>query len=94
MQSYSGWCCECYAHIPHLIAVAGMTSLTGMCHTFDAAADGYCGAEGCSAAIVQRIVVAGTNVVHGVVQGADVAHDGTSASLAAPNGEAAACHIA
>ena len=30
-------------------AVAGMTSLQGRCHTFDARADGYCRGEGCGA---------------------------------------------
>ena len=30
-------------------AVAGMTSLLGRCHTFDARADGYCRGEGCGA---------------------------------------------
>merc|ERR1711965_127195 len=60
-------------------AVAGMTSLLGRCHTFDARADGYCRGEGCVAAVLGP--TSGTTV-----SGSAVQHDGASASLTAPNG--------
>ena len=31
------------------LAIAGMTSVAGRCHTFDSRADGFCRGEGCSA---------------------------------------------
>eukprot|EP00964_Phaeocystis_antarctica_P094410 scaffold61150_cov75-Phaeocystis_antarctica.AAC.1 len=34
-------------------AVAGMTSVAGRCHTFDARADGYVRGEACGAAVLQ-----------------------------------------
>ena len=36
------------------MAIAGMTSVAGRCHTFDRRADGFCRGEGCSAVVVVR----------------------------------------
>ena len=71
-------------------AIAGMTSSTGRCHTFDEAADGYVRSEGCGALVLKRLVdaVQDSNQVHATVRGVSVAQDGTSASLTAPNGRA------
>lgn len=71
-------------------AVAGMTSPTGRCHTFDAAADGYVRGEGCGAVVLERMddAILDHHRIHAMVQGIGVAQDGTSASLTAPNGKA------
>ena len=67
-----------------------MTSPTGNCHTFDAAADGYCRAEGIGAIVLRRSddAKADQQPMHAMVRGVSVKQDGTSASLAAPNGRA------
>ena len=71
-------------------AIAGMTSPTGRCHTFDEDADGYCRGEGCGAVVLKRMrdAVSDQDRVHAIVLGIGVAQDGTSASLTAPNGRA------
>ena len=61
-------------------AVAGMTSPTGRCHTFDRRADGYCRGEGCGAFYFS------TEADDVAVSGTAVQQDGPSASLTAPNG--------
>jgi len=72
------------------IAVAGMSSPTGRCHTFDKSADGYVRSEGCGAIVLKRMDNAESNedVIHAVIKGVAVGQDGTSASLTAPNGRA------
>ena len=70
------------------MAVAGATSPTGKCHTFDASGDGYCRSEGCGAVVLKRIEDVDKGGVYAVLRGAAVAQDGTSASLMAPNGRA------
>ena len=51
------------------MAIAGMTSVLGRCHTFDSRADGFVRGEGCSAAVIgvdddvgakRRIVLCGS----------------------------------
>ena len=71
-------------------AITGLTSPTGRCHTFDASADGYVRSEGCGALVLQRVAdaQADSRGMHAIVRGVSVAHDGTSASLTAPNGRA------
>jgi acyl transferase domain-containing protein len=71
-------------------AMAGMTSATGRCHTFDEAADGYVRSEGCGALVLRRAkdALADDQYIHAIVSGVGVAHDGMSASLTAPNGRA------
>ena len=66
------------------MAVAGMTSVAGRCHTFDRRADGFCRGEGCSAVVVSRI----SETWHVILRGSAVRQDGRSASLTAPNGQA------
>ena len=63
-------------------AVAGMTSATGRCHTFDERADGYARGEACCAASLRREDEAASLLA----RGSAVRQDGRSASLTAPNG--------
>ena len=66
------------------MAIAGMTSIAGRCHTFDRRADGFARAEGCSAAVVSSDGDSGRVLL----RGSAVRQDGRSASLTAPNGQA------
>ena len=66
-------------------AVAGMTSLGGNCHTFDARADGYVRADACGAVALRPLT---RLPVAMALSGAAVRQDGRSASLTAPNGQA------
>ena len=71
------------------MAIAGMTSIKGRCHTFDRRADGFVRGEGCCALL---LVARGkqppepTNLP--IMQRVSVRQDGRSASLTAPNGQA------
>ena len=68
-------------------AVAGMTSASGRCHTYDACADGYARAEACGAFVLCGHVGATANGSRGIgTHGSAVRQDGRSASLTAPNG--------
>jgi acyl transferase domain-containing protein len=67
------------------LAVAGMTSARGRCHTFDARADGYARGEACGGAVVRHDE---RDEVQLSLLGSAVRQDGRSASLTAPNGQA------
>ena len=69
-----------------VMAVAGLTSPTGKCHTFDVSSDGYCRSEGCGAVFLKRIsdTIKSNQSSYAVVRGVAVAQDGKSASLTAP----------
>ena len=66
------------------MAIAGMTSVAGRCHTFDRRADGFARSEGLSAAVVRICDDRGRVLL----RGSAVRQDGRSASLTAPNGQA------
>jgi 3-oxoacyl-(acyl-carrier-protein) synthase len=66
------------------LAIAGMTSVRGRSHTFDARADGYARGEACGG-VVLRHNDAGEAPSF---LGSAVRQDGLSASLTAPNGQA------
>ena len=72
------------AHTP--FAIAGMTSATGKCHTFDKDTDGYARSEACGALVLQTTVSEVKALV--TLEGSAVRCDGKSASLTAPNGQA------
>ncbi|MBD8147157.1 SDR family NAD(P)-dependent oxidoreductase [Pseudomonas fluorescens] len=65
----------------------GGLSDTGLCHTFDAAADGYVRAEGCGVLIVRRLsqVLIEAGPVWGVIRSSVVNNNGFHASLTAPS---------
>lgn len=71
-------------HVNAVLGVAGMTSPTGRCHTFDSRADGYLRGEGCVAYLLEPDE--GEASPRRVVAGTAVRQDGPSANLTAPNG--------
>ena len=68
-----------------VMAVAGMTSVAGRCHTFDERADGFARGEGMSGVVLSHAMTEAAVVD---LQGSAVRQDGRSASLTAPNGRA------
>ena len=70
-------------HVHMALAVAGMTSRSGRCHTLDARADGYARGEACGAVALCGSVADALGLL-----GSAVRQDGRSASLTAPNGQA------
>jgi len=77
---------------PLLLAIGGMTSLSGRSHTFDARADGFARAEACIAVALRAAGADAEETTSSSVLGhllsVAVRQDGKSASLTAPNGTA------
>ena len=68
----------------------GMLSQTGLCRTFDAAADGFVRGEGCGMVVLKRLndAEADCDRIWGVVRGSAVNQNGAAAALTVPNGTA------
>ncbi|OIW26903.1 ketoacyl-synt-domain-containing protein [Coniochaeta ligniaria NRRL 30616] len=62
-------------------------SRTGCCKPFDAAADGYCRAEGCALFVLKRLsdAVAEGDRIHGVIKNVAVNQSGNSSSITHPH---------
>jgi thioester reductase-like protein len=69
---------------------SGMMASDGHCKTFDAAADGYVRGEGCGVVVLKRLAdaLAAGDPILAVIRASGVNHDGASAGLTVPNGEA------
>ncbi|ETR69246.1 MAG: hypothetical protein OMM_04055 [Candidatus Magnetoglobus multicellularis str. Araruama] len=65
-------------------------SSEGRCKTFDASADGYSIGEGCGVILLKRLSDAETcgDRILGIIRGGALNHDGRSAGLTVPNGNA------
>ena len=61
----------------------------GGCKPFDAAADGYCRAEGCGIFVLKRLsdAIAENDRIHGVIKGVEVNQSGNSVSITQPHSE-------
>lgn len=66
---------------------AGALSPTGLCHSFDAAADGFVRGEGCGVVVFKRLndAVREGDPILAVVRGSAINQDGRSNGLMAPN---------
>jgi len=75
-----------------LTGAGGMLSAAGRCQTFDDAADGFVPAEGIVALVLKRLdrALADGDPIHGVVRGAGINQNGTTAGIAAPSARAQA----
>lgn len=60
------------------LARSHFLSPTGQCKSFDAAADGYCRAEGCGVFVLKRLsdAIAENDRIHGVIKGIEVNRSG------------------
>ncbi|KAL8719406.1 MAG: hypothetical protein Q9225_003591 [Loekoesia sp. 1 TL-2023] len=64
-------------------------SETGNCKPFDAAANGYCRAEGCGVFVLKRLAdaIAENDRIHGIIKGVEVNQSGNSHSITQPHSE-------
>lgn len=68
----------------------GMLSATGRCHAFDAAADGFVGAEGCVMVLLKRLpdAVRDGDRILAVIRGTAANQDGHTVNIATPSDSA------
>ena len=71
------------------LARAHFLSPTGQCKSFDAAADGYCRAEGCGVFVLKRLsdAIAENDRIHGVIKGVEINQSGCAHSITHPHPE-------
>ncbi|AFX99663.1 ptzD [Candidatus Endolissoclinum faulkneri L2] len=72
------------------MAEGGMLSPTGLCHTFDASADGFVCGEGAGVVVLKRLssALADGDTIHGVIRGIGINQDGRTNGITAPSGTA------
>ena len=68
-----------------LMDIAGMLSPTGASHTFDRLADGFVRGEGAALVLLKK-TLSSSDRVHAIISASQVAQDGNSTNLHAPNG--------
>lgn len=75
--------------------MAGASSPSGKCHTFDVKADGYIKAEGVNAVLVKRLADAlrDGDPIRSVILGTATNSDGNTPGIASPSAEAQAAAI-
>ena len=71
------------------LARSHFLSPTGQCKSFDAAADGYCRAEGCGLFVLKRLsdAIAENDRIHGVIKGVEINQSGLAHSITHPHPE-------
>ena len=71
------------------LARAHFLSSTGQCKSFDAAADGYCRAEGCGLFVLKRLsdAISENDRIYGVIRGIGVNQCGNAHSITHPHQE-------
>ncbi|KAK4246255.1 beta-ketoacyl synthase [Corynascus novoguineensis] len=87
-----------YMSPEHLIdagGIGGAHSPTALCHTFDAAADGYVKAEAVNTAIVKRLsdAIRDRDPIRAVILGTASNHNGRTMGIASPSADAQAMAI-
>lgn len=75
-------------HASLAFSTLGTLSPTGLCHTFDAAADGYSRGEGCTVVVLQRTedAIAQGSHIYGEVSGTAINSNGKGKSITLPHG--------
>jgi acyl transferase domain-containing protein/NAD(P)-dependent dehydrogenase (short-subunit alcohol dehydrogenase family) len=66
---------------------AGMLSPTGRCYSFDTRADGFVPGEGAAVLVLKRLAdaLADGDVIHGIIEGSAINHDGATNGITAPS---------
>lgn len=87
--------CNMYLSPEHCIDLSGMNgaaSPSGLCHTFDAKADGYIKSEAVNMVVIRRLTdaVRDRNPIRAVIRGSASNSDGWTAGIASPSSEAQA----
>jgi len=82
-------------HVMDTAAVGNAHSPTGLCHTFDASADGYVKAEAVSTVIVKRLADAlrDGDPIRAVLRGTSTNSNGRTPGIASPSADAQAAAI-
>ena len=68
---------------------AGMLSASGLCHTFDAGADGFVPGEGVGVVVLKRLedALRDRDEIHAVIEGSGINQDGATNGVTAPSAE-------
>ncbi|MGE0734105.1 MAG: SDR family NAD(P)-dependent oxidoreductase [Alphaproteobacteria bacterium] len=76
-------------------STANMMSPRGLCHTFDAGADGYVRGEGCGVVILKKLskALADRDRVYAVINSTAVNQDGRTTTITVPSAEAQAAML-